>query len=150
LKAFSNNNIDKLKNQDGRGQVNVMRNQFFKNRVITIAMALLAALVMVTPVMANSSGWYFLAYYDGRIVNGHDNGVFHQMNAGYLTVAGTLETTAYMDHPMVIRDGLLKCGRILLFIKKCVELEKLPHPQVGEIQFLLVMDALTYPRGAIS
>jgi hypothetical protein len=55
-----------------------------------------------------------------------------------------------MDHPMGTRDGLLKCGRILLFIKKCVELEKLPHPQVGEIQFLLVMDALTYPRGYIS
>ena len=53
-----------------------MKYQFFKNRVITLAMTLLAALVMVTPVMANSSGWYFLAYYDGRVVNGHDNGSF--------------------------------------------------------------------------
>ena len=79
--------------------MNVLRNQFFKNRTITIAMALLAALVMVTPVMANSSDSYFLAYYDGRVVNGHDNGVFHQMNAGHLTVAGTLETTAIYGSP---------------------------------------------------
>lgn len=76
MKAFSINDIDKLKNRNGRGQVNVMKYQFFKNRVITLAMTLLAALVMVTPVMANSSGWYFLAYYDGRVVNGHDNGSF--------------------------------------------------------------------------
>lgn len=99
MKAFSINDIDKLKNQNGRGQVNVMKYQFFKNRVITLAMTLLVALVMVTPVMANSSGWYFLAFYDGRVVNGHDNGVFHQMNAGYLTVSGTLETTAIYGSP---------------------------------------------------
>ena len=99
MKAFSINDIDKLKNQNGRGQVNVMKYQCFKNRVITLAMTLLVALVMVTPVMANSSGWYFLAFYDGRVVNGHDNGVFHQMNAGYLTVAGTLETTAIYGSP---------------------------------------------------
>jgi hypothetical protein len=56
-------------------------------------------LIMSTPVIANSSGWYFLAYYWGYGVNGHDNEVFHQMNAGPLTISGRIETTAIYGTP---------------------------------------------------
>lgn len=65
-----------------------------RNRIITIAMTLIALLIMATPVLANSSSWWFLAYYDGRVINGHDNGVFHSMTAGTLTISGTITTTA--------------------------------------------------------
>ena len=46
-----------------------------KNRIVTTILILLAALVMATPVLANSSSWYFLAFYDKTTVNGNINGV---------------------------------------------------------------------------
>jgi len=70
-----------------------------RNRVVTTAMTLLALLVMATPVLANTSSWSFLAYYDGRVINGKTNGVFHQMTAGALTISGTIKTTAIYGTP---------------------------------------------------
>lgn len=75
------------------------KHKSLKSKMIAIAMAILAALIIVSPVLANSSNWWFLARYDGRIINGASNGVFHQMTAGYVTVAGTLETTAIYGTP---------------------------------------------------
>jgi len=87
-----------------------------RNKIIAVAMVILASLVIVSPVIANTSSWYFLAFYDGRIIIGAHNGVFHQMNAGYVTVAGTLETTAIYGSPNgnqgwtfeVWKDGLIR------------------------------------------
>jgi len=54
---------------------------------------------MATPALANTSSWYFLAYYNGRVVNGKTNGVYHQMTAGTLTISGTIKTTAVYGNP---------------------------------------------------
>ena len=70
-----------------------------RNRVVTILMTLIAALVMVTPVWANTRNWSFLAFYDGRVINGANNGVYHPMTAGSLTIAGTIKTTAIYGSP---------------------------------------------------
>jgi hypothetical protein len=146
VKALPINRTNKLKRQNGRGSVNEMKNPIFKNRIITIAMTVLAALVMVTPAMANSSGWYFLAYYDGRVVNGHDNGVFHQMNAGYLTIAGTLETTAIYGSPNGNQGWTFEVWKDTLIHQKMCAVGKVAAPaswgDTGTLS-LLVTDALT-------
>jgi len=65
-----------------------------RNKVITAMFVLLAMFIMVTPAFANTSSWSFLAYYTGRVINGANNGVYHQMTAGSLTISGTIKTTA--------------------------------------------------------
>lgn len=82
-----------------RGNMSTSELHKARNRIVTTILTLLAMLIMATPVIANSSSWYFLAYYTGYVVNGHDNGVFHQMNAGPLTINGTIETTAIYGTP---------------------------------------------------
>jgi len=98
--------------------------------------------------MANSSDSYFLAYYDGRIVNGHDNGVFHQMNAGHLTVAGTLETTAIYGSPNGNQGWTFEAWKDTLIHQKMCAVGKSLLLQVGGTQSLLVTDALTLHREA--
>lgn len=70
-----------------------------RNKMTTVVFVLFVMLIMVTPAFANTSNWYFLAYYDGRVINGKTNGVFHQMTAGALTIGGTIKTTAIFGTP---------------------------------------------------
>ncbi len=70
-----------------------------KSNMLTVVFVVIAMFIMVTPALANSSGWSFLAYYDGRVVNGRTNGAFHTMTAGALTMSGTLKTTAIYGTP---------------------------------------------------
>jgi len=70
-----------------------------RNKAITAMFVLFVTLVMMTPALANTSNWYFLAYYNGRVVNGKTNGVYHQMTAGALTISGTIKTTAVYGNP---------------------------------------------------
>jgi len=65
-----------------------------RNKAITSIFVLLAMFIMATPAFANTSSWSFLAFYDGRVINGKTNGVSHQMTAGALTISGTITTTA--------------------------------------------------------
>lgn len=64
-----------------------------RNYVITLLMTVIIMLVMVTPALANSSTWSFLAFYDGRYLSGKANGVFHTMTAGALTNSGKIWVT---------------------------------------------------------
>ncbi|MEW5830489.1 MAG: hypothetical protein AB1846_16490, partial [Chloroflexota bacterium] len=70
-----------------------------RNKAITGLFLFIALFIMATPALANSSSWYFLAYYDGRVINGKTNGVYHQMTAGALTISGTIKTTAVYGNP---------------------------------------------------
>lgn len=91
-----------------------------KNRIVTTIMILLAALVMATPVLANSSSWYFLAFYDKTTVNGKANGVFHTMTAGQLTISGTLKTTAIYGTALTPKGWYFEAWKVgLIDSKKC-------------------------------
>ncbi len=91
-----------------------------RNRIITTIMTLLAILVMATPVLANTSSWSFLAFYDGRVINGKSNGVFHQMTAGALTISGTIKTTAIYGTPNGAADWYFEVWKDgLIPSKKC-------------------------------
>lgn len=71
-----------------------------RNRILVSIMTIFAVLVMATPVFANSSSWWFLAYYDGYIVNGNWNGIYHTMTAGSLQISGSITTTAIYGTPV--------------------------------------------------
>lgn len=47
-----------------------------RNKAITSIFVLLAMFIMATPAFANTSSWSFLAFYDGRVINGKTNGGF--------------------------------------------------------------------------
>lgn len=70
-----------------------------RNKVVTALFLGLIVFLIATPVLANSSSWSFLAYYNGRKINGKKNGVSHQMTAGTLTISGTIKTTAVYGNP---------------------------------------------------
>lgn len=91
-----------------------------RNKTITVVFVLLITLIMVTPALANTSSWYFLAYYDGRVINGKTNGVFHQMTAGALTISGTIKTTAIYGTPNGAQPWYFEVWKDGLFpSKKC-------------------------------
>ena len=64
-----------------------------KNHIVTSIFLVFAMLVMASPVLANSSNWWFLAYYDRYYLSGKANGVFHNMTAGNLTNSGYIYVT---------------------------------------------------------
>ena len=70
-----------------------------RNNLVTAMLMSFIMFVMVTPVLANSINWSFLAYYNGRVINGKANGVPHQMTAGAMTIKGTIKTTAVYGTP---------------------------------------------------
>lgn len=79
--------------------MNLLKASTIRNKMIATVFALFVMLIMATPALANTSSWYFLAYYDGRVVNGKKNGVYHEMTAGALTISGTITTTAVYGNP---------------------------------------------------
>lgn len=56
-----------------------------KDHIVTTFLMLSIMLIMVTPVLANTSNWAFIGTIPGRYLNGGDNGVYHTMTAGSLT-----------------------------------------------------------------
>ena len=64
-----------------------------RKRVVPIILWVILALTVATPVLANSSSWSFLAFYDRYYISGKSNGVFHDMTAGNMTISGSLTTT---------------------------------------------------------
>jgi len=99
-----------------------------KNKIIAVIMVLFASLVIVSPVIANTSSWYFLAYYYGLKVNGKNNGVFHQMDTGYVTIAGTLETTAIYGSPVGNEGWTFEVWKDAFFDTKQCSVGKIPAP----------------------
>lgn len=92
----------------------------FKKNIIAATMTLVAVLIMVTPALANSRSWSFLAFYDGRVINGKNNGVFHSMTAGALTISGTIKTTAIFGTPSGAQPWTFEVWQDGLFpSKKC-------------------------------
>jgi hypothetical protein len=92
----------------------------FRNKFVTMLLVLLAMLIMVTPALANSSSWSFLAFYDGRVINGKSNGAFHSMTAGALTISGTIKTTAIFGAPNGAQPWTFEVWQDGLFpSKKC-------------------------------
>lgn len=73
-----------------------------KRAVATIFLVILA-LTVATPVLANSSSWSFLAFYDRYYINGKTNGVFHDMTAGNMTISGSLTTTMIMGNVLPVQ-----------------------------------------------
>lgn len=65
-------------------------NKAFHSVLIVITLTLL----FFSSALANTSGWWFQAVYDGRIINGKANGIQHQMTQGNLSINGTLITNA--------------------------------------------------------
>ena len=91
-----------------------------RNKIVTAMLLLLAMFIMTTPVLANSSSWSFLAFYNGRVINGKTNGVFHSMTAGALTISGTIKTTAIYGTPNGAQPWYFEVWQDGLFpSKKC-------------------------------
>ncbi|HEU4326847.1 MAG TPA: hypothetical protein VFS21_27150 [Roseiflexaceae bacterium] len=74
-----------------------------RNRVATGLAMLFMVLVMAIPVLANSSSWYFYMYRDGRVVDGWNNGVTHNLSAGTLTLSGKIWTAAIYPNPISVQ-----------------------------------------------
>ncbi|MDX2074965.1 MAG: hypothetical protein SFZ02_00920 [bacterium] len=66
---------------------------FAKGQTIKALLILFAMLIMVFPVFANTSGWSFTGTVAGRVVNGGNNGIYHNMTAGSLTNSGSIWPT---------------------------------------------------------
>lgn len=64
-----------------------------KNFIVTVLLILFATMIMVIPVLANSSNWAFTGTVEGRYLNGGNNGVYHNMTAGTLTNSGSIWVT---------------------------------------------------------
>lgn len=67
-----------------------------KKSLLSILLVLFSLLVMVSPVLANTSNWWFLALYDRYYLNGENNGVYHSMDSGNLTISGSIWVTMIM------------------------------------------------------
>lgn len=60
----------------------------FKSTLLTGFLTLIMLLVMSIPVLANTSNWSFTM--DFRVVDGDGNGVYHEMDAGSMTISGSI------------------------------------------------------------
>ena len=65
-----------------------------KNKYIyCIVIILLSLIIAILPIYAASSGWSFSMDWDGRYVNGSNNGVYHTLNQGGVQITGTVSNT---------------------------------------------------------
>jgi len=74
-------------------------NTLQQKNIVASMIALLAMLLIITPVSANTSNWNFTSFMDGRYLNGSDNVVFHQIDAGFLTFEGSIAAVDSNENP---------------------------------------------------
>lgn len=81
-------------------------------RKILMILAFCTMFIFVGPASANTSNWNFSITWDAYVVNGDTNGVYHNMTAGKLTVAGSVQAD-------IILNGAAP-GKVTFQVKKSI------------------------------
>lgn len=68
-------------------------NNIIMRKGISLLALAMVTIITILPVYAASSEWAFSMNYDGRYVNGSNNGVYHKLSKGGVKLSGTVENT---------------------------------------------------------
>lgn len=113
-------------------------NEKIVRKSISMLVFLAITVITILPIYATSSNWGFSMNWDGRYVNGANNGVYHSLEKGGVQLSGTIENT-------YSRPGAL--GPYKVYIEL---LNKTSGNSFGEISVIPKADALKYFSGTFS